>query len=183
MFTAETAASTYPGMPVGHVNQVRLPERVLEQLPLARDRGAGTMRIAHRWERATLRVDERLYGDSWMLKATTTDLRFFLDAGRRFTYGPHARFHAQSAASFWRRAYVANRATDVPALRTGDRELGPLWSATFGPGARWWIGPAGDPRSFALGSSLEGTWTVFLDDLYIRNRLAVLVLVTSEGTF
>jgi hypothetical protein len=96
---------------------------------------------------------------------------------------PHARFHLQKQASFWQRAYASNGAFDIPKLRTGDRELGPLWSFTLGPGARWGLGPANEPFAWSLGTQVEGTWTAFLDDLYIRNRIALLGLVTIEGTF
>jgi hypothetical protein len=183
MFTASDATRIVPGAPIGYVNQHRLPTRVLEQLPLQRDRGAFTLRVAHRWDTATIRLDERVYADSWQMVASTTDLRWLLDASRRFTYGPHARFHAQKAVSFWQIAYISSGPADIPALRTGDRELGPLWSATFGPGAKWGIGPAGDPFQWTLGTDIEATWTGFLNDLYIRNRLAGLGLVSLEGTF
>ena len=43
--------------------------------------------------------------------------------GRRFILWPHLRFHAQNSVSFWQRAYTATSSGDLPALRTGDREL------------------------------------------------------------
>jgi hypothetical protein len=70
--------------------------------------------------------------------------------GRRFEIGPHLRFYAQTSASFWQRAYtlVGN---DYPALRTGNRELGPLLNFTGGGSARAALGRNKDPRAWVFG--------------------------------
>ena len=53
------------GATVDLVNATRLPARPLEQLPLARDRYSLGARYMHRFRTATLRLEERLYLDSW----------------------------------------------------------------------------------------------------------------------
>ncbi len=160
------------GASVDLVNQLRVSERPLEQLPLSRQRYALTGRIAHRFPAATLRVDERLYVDSWLLAATTTDARYLFDPSRRVEHGPHLRFHAQNAVSFWQRAYVFGPGYDYPALRAGDRELGPLVSATGGWTFQVSIGSASNPEPWVLGFDLNATWTQYLDDIYLTQRFS-----------
>ena len=160
------------GASMDDVNRLRLQERPLEQLPLARDRYATWARYLHRYARATLRLEERLYTDTWGLHASSSnDAQFMIDRGDRWLLASHARFHAQSPVSFWQRAYTLTDA-GVPSLRTGDRELGPLWSATVdGIGVRW---KGGRPRPTGwseISGDLDVTWTSFLDDLYIGSRL------------
>ena len=94
------------GASIDLVTQLRLPARVLEQLPLRRDRLAVSAGLSHRFRRSTLRLDELLYADTWDLKATATDARWLFDVGRRFEIGPHLRFYAQTSASFWQRGYT-----------------------------------------------------------------------------
>jgi len=170
LFSPGVAAGIGPGTSIDDVNRLRLQERPLEQLPLARDRYASWARYLHRYARATLRLEERLYTDTWGLHASSSDARFILDRGDRWSLASHARFHVQSPVSFWQRAYTLTD-VGVPALRTGDRELGPLWSATGGIGARW-KGGRPQPTGWSIGGDLDVTWTSFLDDLYIGSRLA-----------
>jgi hypothetical protein len=162
------------------VNQLRLSARALEQLPLSRDRLALSGRIAHRMDPVTLRADERLYGDTWAMVASTTDFRAVFDVSRRVELGPHVRFHAQKAVNFWQRAYVLNPGFDYPALRTGDRELGPLWSATGGGSMRWKVGASEHPESFILGFDANITTTQYLDDIYLKSRLSGIGAFTLE---
>jgi hypothetical protein len=169
------------GAPIELVNSLRVSARPLEQLPLSRQRYALTGRLAHRYSRATLRLDERLYGDSWAMLATTTDVRFLFDLGDRVETGPHARVHVQSAVSFWERAYTLGPGFDFPALRTGDRELGPLFNVTGGWTLEIAVGRAADPRSWLLGFHLSATSTQYLDDLYVTQRISALGGVSLEA--
>src|SRR5262249_53093577 len=139
------------GAPVDLVNKVRLSYRPLEQLPTSRDRFALSGRIAHRFDATTMRADERLYADTWALFATTTDVRVISDLSSRVQLGPHLRFHAQKAVNFWQRAYVVQLGFDFPALRTGDRELGPLYGITAGGSIHFGLGPSERPSSWLLG--------------------------------
>src|SRR6185437_10826448 len=144
MFSQSVAAQIQKGESIDQVNQLRLPERPLEQLPLSRRRLAVTARYAHRFDGSTVRLEERVYDDSWGLFASSSDARWIFDLGSRFALWPHARFHVQNAVSFWQRAYVSGPAPgwDLPEYRTGDRELGPLWTVTGGGGLYFYIGGA-----------------------------------------
>ncbi len=169
------------GAPIALVNDLRESARPLEQLPLSRQRYAVTGRLAHRYSRATLRLEERIYGDSWAMLATTTDVRFLFDLGARVETGPHARVHAQSAVSFWERAYTLGPGFDFPALRTGDRELGPLFSVTGGWTLEIALGGAANPRSWLLGFHLNAISTQYLDDLYVTQRVSALGGMSLEA--
>ena len=169
LFSPGVAAGIAPGTSIDDVNRLRLQQRPLEQLPLARDRYAAWGRIPSLRARDPP-LEERLYTDTWGLHASSSDARFMIDRGDRWLLASHVRFHAQSPVSFWQRAYTLTDA-GVPALRTGDRELGPLWSATGGIGVRW-KGGRPRPTGWSIGGDLDVTWTSFLDDLYIGSRLA-----------
>jgi len=180
MFSKDIAPRVVPGLSVAAVNIYRGPERILEQLPLSRDRFALAGRYARRFTASTFRAEERLYADSWGLKATTTDLRYYLDFGERFRLWPHLRFHAQTGASFWKLAYVASRTPSglqVPALRTGDRELGPLVSATGGLGARLAFG---ETKNWGLQFTGDIVYTQFMDTLFILQRFGYFGALTVE---
>jgi Protein of unknown function (DUF3570) len=169
------------GASIDLVNALRVTERPLEQLPLSRNRYALTLRLAHRFQASTLRLETRLYDDTWGLLAQTTDARLIFDAGRRFEVGPHARVNGQTAVSFWQRAYTLRPGYDYPALRTGDRELGPLVNLTGGGSARYGIGNRREPMKWSLGFDLEATYSRFLDDLYLTSRSSVLGAVSIAG--
>ena len=74
--------------------------------------------------------------------------RWIFDLGRRFAIWPHARFHVQNSVSFWQRAYVSGPAPgwNLPEYRTGDRELGPLWTIEGGFGLKWYLGSDDEPE-------------------------------------
>jgi hypothetical protein len=163
-----------------------LPERPLEHLPESRERYAITARFGYRFAHSTLRIDERLYTDTWRLHASTTEVRYFLDLSRRLTIWPHVRGHVQNAVYFWRRAYVstfAGTTADIPQYRTGDRELGPLATLTAGAGATFAIGSGANPSSWAVELQGDFIGTEFLDDLYVNSRAAVLVAAGLVGVF
>lgn len=162
------------------VNALRVSERALEQLPLTRDRYALTMRWAHRFSHSTLRLDERAYVDTWGLKATTTDALWIFDIGSRVELGPHARFYGQSPVDFWQRAYLYRPGFDYPALRTGNRELGPLVSFTGGAMLRASLGASNAARAWVLGFDLNFTSTQYLDDIYLMQRFAGIGSVSLE---
>jgi hypothetical protein len=171
------------GASVDFVNATRLSARVLEQLPLTRTRYALAARIAHRWSSTTLRIDERLYTDSWGLRSTTTDAQLIFDLGRRVEVGPHLRLHAQAPVTFWERAYQMRSGSDFPAIRTGDRELGPLVNVTGGGSLRLFLGSPGDARGWIAGFDFGLTSTRYLDDLYITSRLAGITSLSLDVGF
>jgi hypothetical protein len=183
LFRPDVAPSIPAGASLQLVTRLRVPERVLEQLPLSRDRIALTARLNHRFARATARLEARLYDDSWSIKAVSSDGRYLADVARRWSLGPHVRYHVQSAASFWRLAYESRDGGDLPALRTGNRELGPLLSVTAGGSVRWAIGPAHAIDAWVLGAHVDTTYTAFFDDLYITRRVATVGVLTAEASF
>jgi hypothetical protein len=183
MFSAAEAANVTPGASIDYVNAHRDFERPLEQLPLARRRFALTGRLAHRFDDSTLRAEERGYYDNWGLLASTTDARWIFDIGKRFSIWPHMRFHIQKAVDFWQLAYVSGPGPgwDLPEYRTGDRELGPLWTFTGGGGVKTFLGSDVDPKRFAIGLQMDAGYTAYTDDLYLSNRKMFLTSLNFEG--
>lgn len=161
------------GAPPTLVDELRLDERPIDRVPSARDRYALTGRVAGRVGRATLRLDQRLYTDSWGLWASTTDARVMVDAGRRWLLWPHLRFHSQSSASFWERTYEAIEQPDgslaLPRYRTGDREISRLDTVTGGLGLKLRLTQSVHSPWF-VWCQLDAAYTHFLDALYITER-------------
>jgi len=186
LFSPDVVGRVPAGASVAQVNALRLPGRVAEHDPDSRNRFAVAARLAQRLAGSTFVITERVYGDDWGLKASTTDLRILMDASRRVFIWTHLRGHIQSGVSFWQRAYSAQAVTDgveVPALRTGDRELGPLWSGTFGGGLRWLIGRDTRPDAWSLLLQSEVSTTSFRDTLFIQNRQAFFNSLEVEAKF
>jgi len=180
MFSAENARLVSRGASAEDVAALRRNERILEQLPLERDRRALTARFLRRLPASTIRIEERLYGDSWSLLALTSDARWLFDLGDRLRLGPHARVHRQGAVDFWKRAYVMTNDLDVPRYRTGDRELGALWNFTGGGSGRYAIGSAESQTSWALTWTADLTYTTFADAIYVKDRIAGFVAFGVE---
>jgi hypothetical protein len=186
LFAPEVAGTIPAGASQARVNLVRLPGRIGERVPEERRRFAVSGRLAHRLSAATLIVSERLYQDDWGLRASTTELRMSLDAGQRWFLSAHLRGHLQTGVSFWQRAYVARPASsglEVPRLRTGDRELGPLASATLGGSVRWLIGRAARPDAVSLVVQSDVTTTSFSDALFLRDRQSFFNTLQLEAKF
>lgn len=170
-----------PRVPVGFtidgVNANRLPLKPAEQLPTERDRYALGARFVHRMANATLRVDERLYFDTWGTKASSTDARYMQDVGKRIRVWPHLRFHAQTGASFYQLAYSASLNQDgsitVPLFRTTDRELSPLITLTAGGGIRFGLTAPESPTQIGLTIQGDVMYTRFLNALYVTTRTAL----------
>jgi hypothetical protein len=186
LFAPGVAATVQAGASVAEVNALRLDLRPVDALPNARDRYALGGRIAHRFEWSTVRADERLYHDSWGMWASTTDARWLLDVGSRLLLWPHGRFHAQRGIDFWERAYTAPIAADgtptVPRYRTGDRELGPLYTWTAGGGAQALL-VRGRHQSWSLTFEMEAIVSRYLDALYITQRRALFGNLSLEARF
>jgi Protein of unknown function (DUF3570) len=187
MFAPDVAPNVPAGAPGDEVNQLRLPGRVAERLPLSRNRFALSARLAQRLSSTTFIIDERGYADNWGVIASTTDIRYVVDLSNRFSFWPHLRFYVQSGASFWKLAYVANLGpggfTDVPEYRAGDRELSPLLEGDFGGGLRWDIGGVLDPRAWSLVFEVEGGATSYRNALFITHRLSEFSSLQLESTF
>jgi Protein of unknown function (DUF3570) len=186
LFAPGTGDTIPAGASVDLVNRERVDQRPAEELPTARGRFALSGRLAHRYAVSTLRLDERLYEDSWGVLASTSDLRYTYELSRRFSLWPHLRFHVQKQASFWHRAYELvpgpGGALGVPVFRTGDRELGPLYTGTVGIGTRFKLGDVARD-TWALVLEADGGYTRYLDMLYISQRRSVLGTLAIEAAF
>ncbi len=191
MFSESIAAqiqSGLAGLTPEAVNEYRLNVRTLEQLPVTRQRYAFAARIAHRFASSTFRAEERVYFDSWGLKASTTDARFLVDVTKDLRAWPHLRVHAQDGVDFWKIAYAAKTAGSaghltnlvVPYYRTGDRELGPLFGLTLGAGGRLSFGKE---KNWGLTATFDFVYTRFLDHLYILQRFGYFGATTLEVDF
>jgi hypothetical protein len=183
MFTPAAAATIPAGASSIVVADNRIVAKPIEQLPLSRERLAVTGRLGWRTPRTTLRFEERLYADTWSMQAATTDVRWYVDIGERLMLWPHLRVHAQGGVGFWQRAYAAPSIHELPTLRTGDRELGPLTSFGLGAGARIALGKRGRREDFVLSFTGDGTWTSFPDTLYVKERFSVLGTSNFEVAF
>jgi hypothetical protein len=178
MFSAGVAARIPRGASPALVNGVRLAPAPFEQLPDARNRFAVLGRFAHRLDASTLRADERLYADTWGLKASTTDAHYLVDITKTLRVGPHARFHVQGPVDFWERAYVGASTSSgwkLPNFRAGDRELGPLFALTLGGKVRYALS-----EIFAVSLQAEGIYTQFLDTIYVYDRWSLFTATTLE---
>ncbi len=188
MFDPVTAGRVRSGETVDLVNRFRLPIRPLEQLPTERNRYALGVRVVKRLGNATLRIEERLYTDSWATKASTTDARYMMDLSRHFRVWPHLRLHAQTGTDFYNRAYTAivdpgTLAITLPTYRTGDRELAALITATVGGGTRIALTSPEAAVQLAVLVSGDFMYSRFLNSLFVTTRSAVYGTVGFEAEF
>jgi len=183
MFAPDVAPRIPRGANAIDVTNYRLTARPLEQLPLDRQRYAVTGRLAWRGSSTTLRLEQRVYHDSWNLRASTTDLRYFVDVAERVTVWPHGRVHVQGGVDFWQRAYASTGADDLPSLRTGDRELGPLANFGLGFGIRLALGKTGAKDDIGLTLTTDGTWTSFSDAIYVKDRFSAYATTALDVVF
>ncbi len=187
MFDAKTAAVVPAGASAIDVNDVRLALRPRENVPSTRDRVALGARLNHRHRNATLRLEERLYTDSWGIKASTTDARYLIDVTPRIRIYPHVRLHAQSGASFYQLAYVAGvdsaGKVTVPEYRTSDRESSPFVALTGGGGLRLGLSDEKSSTQYAIVASGDLMYNRYFSALYITGRTAVWGTVGFDADF
>ena len=193
LFSPENAAkinantSKYQAMRFSDLDAMRLPFRALDQLPTERDRFALAGRLLWRIGQGTLRLEQRLYKDSWGLMASTSDMRFMYDTSKTFRFWPHVRFHTQGKADFYQMAYTgvvnAQGLVTLPTYRTTDRELGEMWTATGGLGARMALGNPEGETKYALTGAIDGMWSTFKDSLFVTNRTAVYATLALDVEF
>lgn len=170
------------------VNRARLPAKALEQLPLDRQRFSVGARFIKRVRSTnTLRIEERGYTDTWGIKASSTDARYFMDLSPRLRLWPHGRFHIQSGASFYQRIYGATLNSDgsatIPAFRTTDRELSPMFGVTLGGGARFALTSPGSKIQLAVVATADGLFNYYVNSLYLRTRLGGYGTLGLEADF
>jgi hypothetical protein len=188
VFDPDVAARIQPGESIESVNAQRLNPRPREVVPQERDRFAIGARVNHRFASATLRVDERIYTDTWGVKASTTDARYLYDLGEHLRVWPHLRLHAQSGASFYRLAYAALLDDNGDPLvtyryRTGDRELAPMVTVTVGGGTRIALNSEKSETHYAVVVAGELMYSRFFRSLFVTDRSAVYGSVGLEAEF
>jgi Protein of unknown function (DUF3570) len=191
MFDPAVAPLIPAGASASVVNANRLAPRPLEQLPLARDRYSIGLRYAHRFKASTLRIDERLYRDTWEQMATTTDARFLIDVGKELLIWPHVRFNLQNAADFYKRAYTvtakpgAQGISDftLPAFRSDDRELSPLFTITGGAGASLELSPSDASARYSVTFQADVMYNHYSDALFITSRTALYGTLSLDAEF
>ena len=113
-----------------------------------------------------------------------TDVRVMIDVGSRLILGPHLRYHAQTAADFWQRAYQLSATHDggvsLPTYRTGDRELSWLSTVTVGASARLRL-TAGLRSPWFLSFQLDAAQTRYPDALFVTRRRSLFSSLTLEA--
>jgi hypothetical protein len=184
----ERGVSVPAGASVAEVNANRLPAKPLEQLPLDRQRvSIGARFISRVRAAATLRLEERVYTDTWGIKASSTDARYLLDLSSRLRVYPHGRFHIQSGASFYNRIYGATLNSDgsasIPEFRTTDRELSPMLGVTLGGGGRFALTDPSAKIQLAVIANVDGLFNYYFNTLYLRTRLGGYGTIGFEAEF
>ena len=183
-----------PGVnpPIGasatQVNAERLPAKPLEQLPLDRQRYSISGRYISRIRsNATLRIEQRFYRDSWAVDASSTDARYLIDVSPRLRVWPHAHFHMQDGAKFYRRVYggilQADGSAVIPDYRSSDRELSPMIGLTGGGGFRLGLTKPGSKVNYGLLVSGDALFNWYENSFYIRTRLAGYGTIGFEADF
>lgn len=176
------------GASIDEVNKSRLPTKPLEQLPLDRQRFSLNTRFVSRvTSHATLRIEERLYHDTWGINASTTDVRYMIDVSSRLRLWPHVHVHAQTGAEFYQRVYAATLRADgsatIPAFRSSDRELSPMLGFTGGGGFRYGLSDPSAKFQIALFTNADALFNDYANTLYIRTRLAGYGTIGIEADF
>ncbi len=188
LFDPAVVSQVVPGQSIASVNLARESLRPLEQLPLERERYAVGARFVTRFPGATLRVEERLYADTWSQYATTSDLRLVVDVGPRVRLWPHGRLNLQTGTSFYKLAYSAivqpgGTAISVPIYRTGDRELSPSLGVTGGGGARVVLTAPGASDTVALTLQVDALYDRYFQSLFETGRTGLYGTLGLEVEF
>ncbi|MBX3222137.1 MAG: DUF3570 domain-containing protein [Labilithrix sp.] len=184
----EPGVSVPVGASIDEVNRNRLPAKPLEQLPLDRQRFSLSGRyIVRIGGRSTLRIEERLYRDTWAITSSSTDARYMMDLNARLRVWPHLRVHAQNGTSFYNRVYGATLNSDgsatIPRFRTNDRELSPMIGITGGGGVRYALTDPGGKFQLAVFSSADMLFNYYINTLFIRTRFAGYGTIGLEADF
>lgn len=188
-FNPDTVAPFIPnGATIDLVNKFREPLRPLEQLPTERDRYAFGFRLNKRFGNSTLRLEQRFYFDTWLQKATTTDVRYMVDLTRRLRLWPHVRIHAQTASNFYRLAYGSlssntDQLTTVYTYRSSDRELSPMVSGTLGGGVRIALGSLEGDVRYGLSFVGDLLYSRYFKALFLTARTGVYGTVSFDAEF
>jgi hypothetical protein len=140
--------------------------RDAEQHPRDRNRYAGSIWFAYRIEpsRTTIRLDQRVYVDTWHLHAFTAELRVTQRIVPSLEIEPRIRFHIQDNVFF---GEPVTRGNEV--FRTRDPKLLAFNAQTFGLQLSWEL------------TVLEGTFLEIFAPMLIQPYYAFLRQTSSYG--
>lgn len=155
---------------------------VTEQTPNTRVRQSFNARVRTRpIPGLFLQADSRLYADSWGMWAQTLTLRAVWALGSdEWTLTVEARGHRQNAADFYQARYTTF--PGVPAHRTADKELGPMWTGLTGSHVEWSPDVAG-LSVMRLSTGFDILHMRYLDYAFLSSRTALLVSIGSTIEF
>lgn len=147
----------------------RLPAKPSEEVPGRRYRHAAALRGLRYLDAidASVRVDYRLYGDSWGIWSHTLEGAVAKSLGENWLLSAWSRLYYQNGADFWRRTYGVNDRGSIPSLRTMDKSLSPYWQNMTGARGEY----SGKRIDYYL--QLEFMYSHFLDHLLIESRNAL----------
>ncbi len=115
----------------------------------------------------------RAYADTWGMVAHTLSVRALWNpGGGALALALRGRGHVQGAVSFYQRRYLTF--PEVPDLRTGDKELGRMWTALAGAHLEW------SPRAtwangLHVGAGADWLLMRYLDFAFLSRRNALLL--------
>jgi hypothetical protein len=140
--------------------------RDAEQHPRRRNRYAASAWAAYRIEatRTTIRLDNRIYADTWKLHSYTAELRVTQRIVPSFEIEPRIRFHVQDAVFFDEAVMVGDEI-----FRTRDPKLMAFNAQTFGLQLTWEL------------SVLEDTFLDLFSGVLIQPYYAFLRQTNSYG--
>ncbi|MCO4762532.1 MAG: DUF3570 domain-containing protein [Myxococcales bacterium] len=169
----------YDGTSIGNPMTSHLTA-VRERAPDERVRHTAGARV--RWRMASglfVHGGYRGYVDTWGLTAHTGTARLLWSPHQQWSLALRGRGHVQGAVGFYQAQYRSF--PDVPALRTADKELGPLWTGLVGLQLEW-----SPPLTWAdglhVGTGADWLHMRYLDFPFLdrRNALMLTFDVTLE---
>jgi hypothetical protein len=145
---------------------------VAERTPDFRARNSGTVRIRARLAPEVFSAAEyTFYADSWGMIAHTASARASFTFATHWTIVGEARGHTQTGVSFYKRRYET--LPEAPALRTAEKEFGPMWTI-LGSLHLDWMPQVTWAERFRVGLGADFLHMRYLDHPLIENRNAVI---------
>jgi hypothetical protein len=174
-----TAADSMGGLDADNYDQFALAARPLEEVPDTRYRHAIGLRGLRylSFLHSAARVDYRFYLDSWGLQAHTGEVAWYAQLAEHWRLNVWSRFHWQSSAAFWERAYLVDDPDTIPALRSSDRSLSRSWHSTAGLRGEY------DRETFAAYVEVSAMYSRFAEFLFLDNRTALIGQVGVRWRF
>jgi len=149
---------------------------VTERTPDTRVRQAAVARIRSRLAPALFgHASYRFYADTWgMTGHTLTAKASYTLAGGALILTAEGRWHTQSGVNFYKSRYITF--PRAPNLRTGDKELGPMWTALGGLHLEWTPFASG-VHALRVGLGADVLHMRYLDFAFLSSRTARVIAV------